>query len=99
MAGLAIHLPTEQIAEICRRFGVSELMLFGSAARGEPSPRDLDFLVRFAPGTRPGLLHLGGLQQELEDLLGMPIDLVPRAGLKAAITDDVLRDATVVYAL
>jgi hypothetical protein len=50
-----IRLPESAIADICRRHQGRELSLFGSAARGEMRPdSDVDFLVDFLPGARPG---------------------------------------------
>lgn len=41
-----VVLPEAQIAEVCRRYHVKELSLFGSAARGELRPdSDVDLLV------------------------------------------------------
>jgi uncharacterized protein len=54
---LGIDVPEAEIADICRRHQVKQLSLFGSAARGEMRPdSDIDFLVDFLPGVRPGLL-------------------------------------------
>ncbi|MCX6595884.1 MAG: nucleotidyltransferase domain-containing protein, partial [Acidobacteria bacterium] len=62
----SIGLPEEAIVEICRRYQVSELSLFGSAARGEMRPdSDVDFLVEFLPAARPGLLGLAAMTREL----------------------------------
>jgi len=45
---LRVELPFEAIAEVCRRLGVSELAVFGSALRNDFRPdSDVDFLVRF----------------------------------------------------
>ncbi|HZZ63539.1 MAG TPA: nucleotidyltransferase domain-containing protein [Roseiarcus sp.] len=44
-----------EIADICRRFGVRRLAVFGSAARGrdfDPARSDLDFLVESIPSKR-----------------------------------------------
>ncbi len=54
-------------------FGVKELWLFGSAARGEAQAHDLDFLVDFSlPPTLTGFMNLKFF---LEDRLGLPVDL------------------------
>ena len=51
-----IVLPVPEMAEICRRYGVKELSVFGSAARGDMQPgSDIDLLVEFEPGS-----HVGG---------------------------------------
>lgn len=92
-------LTRQDLAELCARYGVQEMALFGSALTerfGESS--DVDFLVTFKPEARPGFLTLTRLQRELEGRLGRRVDIVPRQGLKPAIRDAVLASARVVYA-
>jgi predicted nucleotidyltransferase len=94
-----VDLPMEAIRELCRRYRVKELSLFGSAARGEArADSDLDFLVEFEPDARIGLIALGGMERELSGVVGRPVDLVPKGGLKPRIRDAVLADARVLYA-
>jgi predicted nucleotidyltransferase len=94
------HIPTIALAELCRKYQVRELSLFGSAARDELRiGSDLDFLVEFEPQARVGFLALSGLSRELSALLYRPVDLVPRAGLKPLIRQEVLAEAEVVYAM
>jgi predicted nucleotidyltransferase len=67
------------LADICRRFHVAQLELFGSAATDEFDPQhsDFDFLVTF--GDVPASQRFDaffGLQQALADLFGRPVDLV-----------------------
>ena len=94
-----IDVPADQLVALCRRYAVARLDVFGSSARGDFRPdSDVDLLVEFLPGTRVGLLHLSGLQLELEELIGRKVDLVPRGGLKDAIRDEVLREARAVFA-
>lgn len=82
----------EEILRICGKYGVQSMRVFGSAARGEAGEQsDLDFLVELEPGRT--LLDLGGLQYELEALLGHPVDVVTPRGLKARIRERVLREA------
>ena len=95
----SLKIPTDSLADFCRRNEVQELALFGSAvtdAFGEKS--DLDLLVTFQPGTRVGFLTLARMQRELEGLLGRKVDLVPKGGLKPVIRDSVLASARVLYA-
>jgi hypothetical protein len=88
-----------KLAELCRRHGVRELSLFGSAARGEMGPgSDLDLMVEFAPGTRIGLLKFEALSEELEALLGHKVDLVTKRGLKTWVRPHVLKEARIIYA-
>lgn len=69
----------EQIVELCRRYGVARLDLFGSAAtdRFAPAHSDLDFIVRFADPDAPGSARrFVALAEALEQLLGRPVDLL-----------------------
>lgn len=93
------EFPAAALGELCRKYRVRELALFGSAARGElRADSDLDFLVEFQPQARVGFLALAGLSRELSLLLRRRVDLVPKAGLKAAIRGRVLASSEVVYA-
>jgi uncharacterized protein len=96
---VGIELPQVEIIEICRRHGVSELSLFGSAARGEMRPdSDIDLLVDFLPGARPGLLGVSAMTRELSVLLGRRVDLAVKRALKPLIRPGVLAEARSIYA-
>lgn len=71
-------LDEQAIAELCRRFGVRRLSLFGSAETGafDPQRSDVDFLVEFDDATGSQFDAYFGLKEELERLLGRPVDLV-----------------------
>ena len=69
----------EQLAEVCRRFHVKRLELFGSAVAGgfRAEGSDLDFLVEFLPlGPGEHAEAYFGLLEALEDLFGRSVDLV-----------------------
>jgi uncharacterized protein len=93
-------LPLPQIAELCLRYHVTELALFGSRLDGTASEdSDYDFLVVFAPDSRVGLFEFVDLRAGLASLLGRPVDLVS----KDAIRNPFFREAAlsryeVVYA-
>jgi len=72
-----------ELARVCEARGVTRLVLFGSAARGEAGPSsDLDLLVRFRPmPPRERADALFGLQDDLERLLGRVVDLVEEQAL------------------
>jgi len=94
-----ITLPAEKIAEICRKYYVRELSVFGSAARGDMQPAsDIDLLVEFQPEARIGLFKFAEMEEELAALFGRKVDLVSKRGLKPWIRPHVLRDAKVLYA-
>ena len=87
------------LAAVCRRYGVKELSLFGSAVRGEMHPEsDIDIMVEFEPGARIGLIKFESLVGELESLAGRKVDLVIKRGLKPWVRPRVLKDARVIYA-
>lgn len=94
-----LDVPSEALADLCRRFHVRGLYLFGSAARGElRDGSDVDLLVEFEPDARVGFLALSRLQRELAALLKRPVDLVPKGGLKPLIRDEVLAEAEPLFA-
>lgn len=87
------------LSEVCRRYGVKELSLFGSAARGEMRPEsDIDIMVEFEPGVRTGLIKFETLVEELESLVGRKVDLVTRRGLKPWVRPQAIQEARVIYA-
>jgi hypothetical protein len=64
------------------RFGVCEISVFGSRARGEGQPdSDLDLLLDFLPRARPTFFSLARLDAFLEDRLGIKVDAIPRTSL------------------
>lgn len=80
------------ILRLCAKHGARNVRVFGSVARGEADEAsDLDLLVEMEPGR--SLLDLGGLQMDLEGLLGRRVDVVTVRGLKARIRERVLGDA------
>ena len=88
-----------RLADLCRRYGVRELSLFGSAVRGEVRPgSDVDVMVEFDGSVRIGLLKFESLREELEALSGRKVDLVTKGGLKPWIRPHVLKEARVIYA-
>ncbi len=75
-----------------QRHAVRFLALFGSVARDEASPEsDVDLLVDFA--TRPGFDGYMRLKEELESLLGRPVDLIMTGALKPSVRPEIEREA------
>jgi len=77
IADIATH--QDELRQLCRRFGVRRLDVFGSAARGDfdPARSDIDFLVEFE-AMQPGAYvdAFFGLKESLEELFGRPVDLI-----------------------
>jgi predicted nucleotidyltransferase len=82
----------EEILRVCARYGACNVRVFGSVARSEADEQsDIDFLVELEPGRT--LFDLGGLQYDLEQLLGCPVDVVTERGLKPRMRERVLGEA------
>ena len=96
----AIHIDHGAIAELCRRYHVRSLSLFGSVLGDAFGPEsDVDVLVEFEPGQTPGFFRLYEMEQSLRDLLGgRKVDLVTRKFLNRRIRQRVLDQAQVIYA-
>jgi len=89
-----VEVDEARLADLCRRYQVRELSLFGSAARGEMRPdSDIDLLVEFLPGAEVDLVDYAGLMLDLSKLLGRKVDLVSKNGLKPLIRNSVLEEA------
>ncbi len=91
------------IALLCRRYGVRQLEVFGSAARAadfDPATSDADFLVDFrSGGDLAPMEQFFGLADALARLLGRPVDLVERGAVKNPfVLAGINRAREVVYA-
>jgi uncharacterized protein len=84
IADIAQH--REELRDLCRRFGVRRLEVFGSAAGQadfEPARSDIDFLVEFAVG-QDDFARFVDFKEALEALLDRCIDLVDRKAIEAS---------------
>ena len=80
----------EDVERVARSHGGERIRLIGSVARGDEHPAsDVDFLVRFGPGA--SLFDQAGLVHDLEQLLGVHVDVISEGGLRdsdAAMLED-----------
>lgn len=94
-----VTFPLDAIGSFCRRNGVARLSLFGSilgqAFRGDS---DVDVLVEFLPDERPTLFTLGGMEQELSDLLGREVDLRTPNEISPRFRDEVVTGSRLLHA-
>jgi hypothetical protein len=82
----------QEIIEISAKYGASNIRVFGSYARGEATPNsDLDLLMDLKQGI--SLLDRIALKQELEDLLGVKVDIAKPENLHEIIREKVLEEA------
>jgi predicted nucleotidyltransferase len=75
----------DALIALCRRYGVTRLEVFGSAARGDDfdfERSDADFLITFSAESRNDLTVFADLERDLEALLGRPVDLVEREAVE-----------------
>jgi predicted nucleotidyltransferase len=89
---VALHLKRTVIRESTVRYRAANPRVFGSVLRGtDKDGSDVDLLVDALPGAT--LFDLGGLQDELESLLGVPVDLLTPADLPLKFRAKVLAEA------
>ncbi|MBA5689967.1 nucleotidyltransferase family protein [Rugamonas apoptosis] len=88
----ALELHRLAVREAASRFRTENPRIFGSVLQGtDRDGSDLDLLVDALPGVT--LFDLGGLQDELEALLGIPVDLLTPADLPPRLRASVLAEA------
>lgn len=89
---IALSRYRDAVCLAAARYRVANLRVFGSALRGDDREgSDLDLLVDTLPGTT--LLDLGGLQDELQELLGVSVDVLTIQDLPAKFRDIVAQEA------
>lgn len=78
---VALDMKRSAVREAVNRFRTANLRVFGSTLHGtDQDGSDLDLLVDALPGAT--LLDLGGLQDDLESLLGIRVDLLTPGDLQ-----------------
>jgi hypothetical protein len=82
----------EEILGIAKKHGVSNVRVFGSVGRAEADPdSDVDLLVDLEEGQ--SLFDLGGFLMDVQDVLGVKVDVVTERGLHWYIRERVLEEA------
>lgn len=90
---VVLDMKRSAVREAVGRFRAANPRVFGSVLHGtDHEDSDLDLLVDALPGAT--LFDLGGLQAELEDLLGVPVDLLTPGDLPPRIREIVLAEAS-----
>jgi len=78
-----IDISENKLAELCRKWKVTELSFFGSILRDDFGPNsDIDVLVVFQPDAPWSLWDLMEMKEQLETLFGRPVDLVEKEALR-----------------
>ena len=85
----------DKLVSILKKQGAKRIKIFGSYARGEAKlGSDLDAIVEFEK--RKSLLELVGIEQELEDVLGINVDLLTRASISPYLIEKIEKESKVV---
>ncbi|MHC4116656.1 MAG: nucleotidyltransferase family protein [Planctomycetota bacterium] len=78
-----IDIAEARLAELCRKWKVTELSLFGSILRDDFGPdSDVDVLVVFEPEAPWSLWDLMDMKEELEALFGRKVDMIEKEALR-----------------
>ena len=85
----------EIVTILAARYGADRVYLFGSYARGDAN-KDSDIDLRIDKGAIRGL-QMGGLAADLEDALGIPVDLVPTGSLDSKFLNSISDDEVLLY--
>jgi len=89
---VVLDMKRSAIREAVGRFRTANPRVFGSVLHGtDQDGSDLDLLVDTLPGAT--LLDLGGLQDDMELLLGIHVDLLTPGDLPPKFRDKVLAEA------
>lgn len=95
----SLEIPFDKIADLCQRWHIEKLSLFGSFLRDDFTPEsDIDILVEFETGLTPGFFKLYQIEAELSNLFNQRrIDLVTPKFLNHRIRAQILAEAEVCY--
>lgn len=89
--GRTLRRHRSEIEEVAAKHGVTNLRVFGSVARGEDTrDSDVDLLVDLPDGF--SLFSVARFQRDLEELLGVRVEVVPASDLKPGVRANVERD-------
>lgn len=82
--GRKLRKHRQEIIELARKYDATNLLVFGSVARGDDTANS-DIDIAFDPPPTLGLIELAGFQRELGTILGEKVDAIPTQGLKDTI--------------
>jgi hypothetical protein len=89
--GRKIRSHRDELRKVATRYGVSNVRVFGSVARGEDTmDSDIDLLVDLPLGA--SLFTVARLQRDLEAILGAHVEIVPAGDLKPRVKENIEQD-------
>ena len=97
-----LGISTEEIAQLCQQWNITELALFGSVLSDQfHADSDIDILIRFAPDARQGLLTLAKIKHDLEASTGRAVDIALKESIENSENwirrHEILKTAQVIY--
>ena len=88
----------ERLADYFKTQPVLKAWLFGSYARGEETPQsDVDILFVPDRSQHFSLFTMGGMYEDLKELLGKEVDLITEGGLMPFARESADRDKILIY--
>jgi len=103
MTGSHVYIPQREIRAFCKKYGIKEIALFGSALSGEINEEsDIDLLITFQDNSHHTVFDLVRMKQELQQIFKCKIDLVSKRGIESSRNyirkNAILDSAEIVYA-
>jgi len=96
---LPIKYNKAHLVRFCRKHNICRLAFFGSVLREDFGPdSDVDVLVEFEPGCKPGFLRMAAMERELSGIIGRKVDMRTPQELSRLFREDVIASAEVQYA-
>ena len=93
-----ITIPDAEISQICHKYSIQRMMLFGSILGNTFSDdSDIDVLLEFEVNKTPSFLRFSAIQRELSHIFGRKVDLNTYNSLSRYFRDDVVKTAQVIY--
>ena len=92
---LSIPIIRERIAPVCKKYPIRKAYLLGSYARGNATEKsDVDLRIE---GDIKSFFMLGGIYSELEDALGMKLDLLSKIPDSETFRANLQKDEVLLY--
>lgn len=94
---LNIQRIKELISPVCKNYGIKHMYMFGSQARGDASAAsDADFFLD-SPGEIRSIIKLSGFRQDLEECLGIEVDIITALEKNSIFGKEVEKDMVSIY--
>jgi predicted nucleotidyltransferase len=96
----AVPIPEDKIVLFCRKWGIREFSIFGSALRSDFQPEsDVDVLVEVDPSRALSAWDWTDMIEELKSLFGREVDLVEKDAIRNPFRRrEILSTSRIVYA-